>query len=66
MTKIDFNNYMNQPNMKPIQVMNEKGEIVNQDLFPDLTDDQLVDLFKKMLWERILNERSTKLNRQGR
>ena len=66
MTKIDFNNYMNQPNMKPIQVMNEKGEIVNQDLFPGLTDDQLVDLFKKMLWERILNERSTKLNRQGR
>ena len=35
MTKIDFNNYMNQPNMKPIQVMNEKGEIVNQDLFPN-------------------------------
>ena len=66
MSKIDLNQYMNQPDIQPIQVMNEKGEIVNQDLFPDLTDDQLVDLFKKMVWERVLDERSTKLNRQGR
>lgn len=66
MSKINLNDYMNQPNMKPIQIMDEKGNIVNKDLFPDLSDEQLVDLFKKMVWERVLDERSTKLNRQGR
>ena len=66
MSKIDLNDYMNQPDMKPIQIMDSKGNIVNEDLFPDLSDDQLVELFKKMVWERVLDERSTMLNRQGR
>lgn len=36
-----------------------------KDLFPDLSDEQIVELFKKMVWSCVLNERSTKLN-QGR
>ena len=66
MAKIDLNKYINEPNVKTIRVMDEKGKIVNKNLFPDLTDEQIVDLFKKMIWERILDDRSTKFNRQGR
>ena len=48
------------------QVLNEKGEIVNEDLVPDLSDEQLVELMTRMVWTRVLDARSTALNRQGR
>ena len=48
------------------QVLNEKGEVVNEDLVPDLSDDQLVELMTRMVWTRVLDARSTALNRQGR
>ncbi len=53
-------------NYKMIQVLDETGKVVNKDLVPDLSDDQLVELFNDMLWSRALNDRSTKLARQGR
>lgn len=49
-----------------MRVLDNDGNVVNKDLFPDLSDEQIVELFKKMVWSRVLNERSTKLNRQGR
>lgn len=49
-----------------VQIMDETGKIVNEDLMPDLSDDQLIALFKDMLWSRALNDRSTILARQGR
>ncbi|PXE80156.1 pyruvate dehydrogenase (acetyl-transferring) E1 component subunit alpha, partial [Listeria monocytogenes] len=49
-----------------VQILNEKGEIVNPDLMPDLTDDQLVELMTRMVWTRVLDQRSISLNRQGR
>ncbi len=49
-----------------VQILDETGKVVNKDLLPDLTDDQLVELFKDMLWSRALNDRSTNLARQGR
>ncbi len=51
---------------KPFQVLSQDGEVVDKDLMPDLTDEQLVDLFKEMIWSRVVGDRSTKLNRQGR
>lgn len=56
--------YNEQPDV--IKVLNTKGEVVAPDLLPDLSDEQLVALFKNMLWSRILDARSTKFNRQGR
>ena len=53
-------------NYQMIQVLDESGKVVNKDLLPDLSDDQLVELFKDMLWSRALNDRSTVLARQGR
>lgn len=46
------------------QVLNEDGELVGE--MPDLTDDQLVELMEQMVWERVLDQRSIALNRQGR
>lgn len=48
------------------QILNEKGEIVNEDAMPDLSDDELVELMKRMVWTRVLDQRSISLNRQGR
>lgn len=49
-----------------VQVLNEKGEVVNKDLMPDLSDEQLEELMRRMVYTRILDQRSISLNRQGR
>lgn len=56
----------NNTDFSMVQVLNEEGEVVNPDLLPDLSDEQLVELMTSMVWSRILHERSTALNRQGR
>ena len=48
------------------QVLNEKGEIVNEEAMPELTDEQLVELMTRMVYTRVLDQRSISLNRQGR
>ena len=49
-----------------IQILDEDGNVVNKDLVPDLSDEQLVELMERMVWTRILDQRSISLNRQGR
>ncbi|MGT0244277.1 hypothetical protein ACVNP1_12785 [Staphylococcus aureus] len=41
--------------------MDENGNVVNEDLVPDLTDEQLVELMERMVWTRILDQRSISL-----
>ncbi len=48
------------------QILNEEGEIVNQDAMPELSDEQLQELMRRMVYTRILDQRSISLNRQGR
>lgn len=48
------------------QVLNEDGEIVNKDDMPDLSDEELVELMTRMVYTRVLDQRSIALNRQGR
>lgn len=50
----------------PIQILNEDGEIVNPEYMPDLSDDQLKELMRRMVYTRVLDQRSISLNRQGR
>lgn len=66
MKQLDFEQLKRTPTDQPLQVLNTEGQVVDQELMPDLPDDQLVDLFKQMVWSRIINGRTTKLNRQGR
>lgn len=49
-----------------LQILNEEGEVVNADAMPDLTDEQLQEIMRRMVYTRILDQRSTALNRQGR
>lgn len=48
-----------------IQLLDEEGQLVG-DFEHDLTDEELVELMSRMLWARVLDQRSTALNRQGR
>ncbi|MGE7621994.1 pyruvate dehydrogenase (acetyl-transferring) E1 component subunit alpha [Viridibacillus sp. NPDC096237] len=48
------------------QILNEEGEIVNADADPKLSDTELVELMRRMVFTRILDQRSISLNRQGR
>lgn len=48
------------------QVLDEEGNVVNESLMPDLSDEELVELMTQMVWSRMLDQRSTALNRQGR
>ncbi len=49
-----------------IQVLDEEGKVVNPDLIPDLTDEQLHELMRRMVFTRIWDQRAIKLTRQGR
>ncbi|MGG0720315.1 pyruvate dehydrogenase (acetyl-transferring) E1 component subunit alpha [Robertmurraya massiliosenegalensis] len=48
------------------QILNEEGEVVNEAALPNLSDEQLQELMKRMVYTRILDQRSISLNRQGR
>ncbi|MUV36275.1 Pyruvate dehydrogenase (acetyl-transferring) [Lentibacillus sp. JNUCC-1] len=48
------------------QILNEDGKIVNKDDDPNLSDDELKELMKRMVYTRVLDQRSIALNRQGR
>jgi pyruvate dehydrogenase E1 component alpha subunit len=49
-----------------LQILNEEGEVVNAAAMPDLNDEQLQELMRRMVYTRILDQRSISLNRQGR
>ncbi|WP_042356398.1 pyruvate dehydrogenase (acetyl-transferring) E1 component subunit alpha [Bacillus rubiinfantis] len=49
-----------------LQILNEDGEVVNEAAMPELTDEQLQELMRRMVYTRILDQRSISLNRQGR
>lgn len=48
------------------QILNEEGKIVNKEAMPDLSDDDLKELMRRMVYTRVLDQRSIALNRQGR
>ncbi len=48
------------------QILNENGEIVNKDDMPDLSDEDLQELMRRLVYTRVLDQRSIALNRQGR
>lgn len=65
---IDFQALLDEVNADfPVyQALDQDGNVVNKDLVPDLSDDELVELMTHMVWSRVLDQRSTALNRQGR
>lgn len=51
---------------KMFQILNEEGKVVEKDDMPDLSDEELKELMRRMVYTRILDQRSIALNRQGR
>ncbi|AKP66435.1 pyruvate dehydrogenase (acetyl-transferring) E1 component subunit alpha [Companilactobacillus ginsenosidimutans] len=51
---------------KPIQVLDENSNVVDQETFDSFSDDDLVEFMKKMVWERALHEQTMNFSRQGR
>jgi pyruvate dehydrogenase E1 component alpha subunit len=49
-----------------LQVLDEEGRVVNPDLLPNLSDEQLHELMYRMVFTRIWDQRAVKLTRQGR
>ena len=43
------------------QILNEQGEVVNEAAMPDLTDEEFVELMSRMVYVRILDQRSISL-----
>src|SRR5699024_8662491 len=48
------------------QVLNEEGKIVNEEFEPDLSEEELKELMRRMVYTSVLDQRSIALNRQWR
>ncbi|HEC2146833.1 TPA: pyruvate dehydrogenase (acetyl-transferring) E1 component subunit alpha [Staphylococcus delphini] len=48
-----------------IQVLNPEGKVVDKEAMKLITDEELVQLMKDIVWGRTLDERTILLNRQG-
>jgi pyruvate dehydrogenase E1 component alpha subunit len=51
---------------KTFQILNEEGEVVNKEAMPELSNEQMQELMKRMVYTRIWDQRAISLNRQGR
>ncbi|MFA9557292.1 pyruvate dehydrogenase (acetyl-transferring) E1 component subunit alpha [Evansella sp. AB-rgal1] len=51
---------------KTFQILDEDGKVVNEKAMPELSDEQLKELMKRMVYTRIWDQRAISLNRQGR
>lgn len=60
-----FENY-NEFQDKKYSILDEKGQIVLQKDLPSFTDDELLYLYKTMLYSRIIDEKALSYQRQGR
>jgi hypothetical protein len=49
-----------------VQILDEKGKLVNKGMKSSLTDEELVELMKVLVWGRTTNERLILAGRQGR
>lgn len=52
--------------VEALTVLSPEGEIVNQEAVPDLSDDQLKEIMRRMVFTRTWDERAVNLGRQGR
>ena len=54
------------PYAKPVQILDNDGNVVNEELMANFNDELLVDLMKKMVWARALHEQTMSFSKQGR
>ncbi|MFO2550644.1 pyruvate dehydrogenase (acetyl-transferring) E1 component subunit alpha [Alicyclobacillus cycloheptanicus] len=49
-----------------LQILDADGNVVNQEAMPKLSDEQLRELMRRMVFTRVWDQRAVKLTRQGR
>ncbi|WP_438351768.1 pyruvate dehydrogenase (acetyl-transferring) E1 component subunit alpha [Paenibacillus sp. FA6] len=64
MSKVPYEVYAEE--VEALSVLSPDGEIVNKDMMPDLTDDQLKEIMYRMVFTRTWDDRAVNLGRQGR
>ncbi len=52
--------------LEKLSVLSPDGEIINQEAMPDLDDNQLKELMRRMVFTRVWDQRAISLQRQGR
>lgn len=52
--------------LETLSILSDEGDIINQDLFPNLSDDQLKEIMRRMAFTRVWDQRAVSLSRQGR
>lgn len=55
-----------QDQFETFQILSEDGEVVNESAMPKLSDEDLQELMRRMVYTRIWDQRAISLNRQGR
>ncbi len=53
-------------NVEALSVLAPDGSVINKEAMPELTDEQLVEVMKRMVYTRVWDERAVNLGRQGR
>lgn len=53
-------------NNTPLQILAPDGTVVRPDLMPNLSNDQLREVMRRMVFTRVWDQRAISLNRQGR
>lgn len=68
MLTIDFKKIKEQTNheIENFQVLDVDGALLDDSVYEWISEEEMVSLMERMVFVRILDERSTKLNRQGR
>ena len=51
---------------KQFSILNSNGEIINENDLPDFTEEELLYLYKTMLYTRVIDEKALSYQRQGR
>lgn len=49
-----------------IQIMNSEGEIIKPEWMPDLTDEAIIEMYKTMVYSRVVDRKVLQFQRQGR
>ncbi|RYL95488.1 pyruvate dehydrogenase (acetyl-transferring) E1 component subunit alpha [Sporolactobacillus sp. THM7-4] len=53
-------------NFEMLQILDKEGKVVNDPAMPELSDGELKELMRRMVYTRIWDQRALSLNRQGR
>ena len=58
----DFNPLEN----RMLRIIDDEGNVINEDIFPKLNEEAITDAYKSMFYERVADEMAISYQRQGR